>query len=86
MKYLILICFVLELSVANSQDASLTKSLLLKQLKTTHNEKDWFVPVNIALEGLTPEQVALRWTIGLPPPVLESTATGHFSGKEECKL
>ena len=38
------------------------KSILLEQLRTTHNVKDWFVPVNIALEGLTPEQV--KWTDG----------------------
>ena len=32
------------------------KSILLEQLKTTHNEKDWFVPVNIAVAGLTADQ------------------------------
>lgn len=35
------------------------KSILLEQLRTTHNQKDWFVPVNTALEGLTPEQA--KW-------------------------
>ena len=25
-------------------------------MRTTHNQKDWFVPINTALEGLTPEQ------------------------------
>ena len=38
------------------------KSILLEQLRTTHNNKDWFVPVNIALEGLTPEQA--KWNDG----------------------
>ncbi|MBS0030904.1 DinB family protein [Chitinophaga sp. 22321] len=33
-----------------------TKAILLEQLKTTHNKADWFVPVNTAIEGLTPEQ------------------------------
>jgi ketosteroid isomerase-like protein len=32
------------------------KSVLLRQLKTTHTEKDWFVPANIAVEGLTAKQ------------------------------
>ena len=32
------------------------KSILLEQLKTTHNVKDWFVPPNIAVAGLTAEQ------------------------------
>jgi uncharacterized damage-inducible protein DinB len=34
------------------------KSILLEQLRTTHGEKDWFVPPNVAVEGLTPEQAA----------------------------
>lgn len=32
------------------------RSILLEQLKTTHNQQDWFVPVSKAVEGLTPEQ------------------------------
>lgn len=32
------------------------KSILLAQLKTTHNDQDWFVPVLKGVEGLTPEQ------------------------------
>lgn len=38
------------------------KSILLRQLKTTHNLKDWFVPANLAVEGLTPKQA--MWTDG----------------------
>src|SRR5215510_13819530 len=38
------------------------KSILLEQLHTTHDVKDWFVPANIAIEGLTPEQAS--WTGG----------------------
>ena len=38
------------------------KSILLEQLKTTHNNKDWFVPANIAVEGLTADQA--NWTDG----------------------
>lgn len=36
------------------------KTVLLHQLKTTHTEKDWFVPINIALEGVTAEQAMWR--------------------------
>jgi uncharacterized damage-inducible protein DinB len=36
------------------------KSILLEQLKTTHNQKEWFVPANTAVEGLTPEQASWR--------------------------
>jgi uncharacterized damage-inducible protein DinB len=38
------------------------RSILLDQLKTTHTEKDWFVPANVAVEGLTAEQAS--WTDG----------------------
>src|SRR5687767_13252988 len=37
-----------------------TKSALLEQLKHTHNVKNWFVPVAIAVQGLTPEQAAWK--------------------------
>ncbi len=38
------------------------KSILLEQLKTTHDVKDWFVPVDSAIGGLTVEQA--NWTDG----------------------
>jgi uncharacterized damage-inducible protein DinB len=38
------------------------KSILLEQLRTTHNVEDWFVPVNVALAGVTAEQA--KWTPG----------------------
>jgi uncharacterized damage-inducible protein DinB len=38
------------------------KGVLLEQLRTTHNVKDWFVPANTAVEGLTAQQA--RWTDG----------------------
>ncbi len=37
-----------------------TLKILLEQLRTTHNESDRFVPANVAIEGLTPEQA--KWT------------------------
>jgi uncharacterized damage-inducible protein DinB len=43
-----------------AQTTSSLKEILLEQLKETHTKKDWFVPVNIALEGLTPEQAAWK--------------------------
>ena len=38
------------------------KGVLLEQLRTTHNEKDWYVPVMVAVDGITPEQA--NWTDG----------------------
>lgn len=36
------------------------KSILLEQLRASHNVKEWYAPVSIAVEGLTPQQAA--WT------------------------
>jgi uncharacterized damage-inducible protein DinB len=47
-----------------NQSSDPLRSVLLKQLKTTHNVKEWFVPVNIALEDLTPEQAMWRDSSG----------------------
>lgn len=38
------------------------KSILLEPLRTTHNQKDWFVDANTAVAGLTAEQA--NWTPG----------------------
>ena len=38
------------------------KEILLEQLHTTHDKEDWFVPISIAVEGLTAEQA--KWTDG----------------------
>lgn len=38
------------------------REVLLEQLHTTHDQEDWFVPANVAVEGLTPEQA--KWTDG----------------------
>jgi uncharacterized damage-inducible protein DinB len=59
---LLFVCLVLSLAFnASAQDekkAPTLKSILLEQLRTTHNQKDWFVPANTAVEGLTPEQAS----------------------------
>jgi uncharacterized damage-inducible protein DinB len=38
------------------------RGILVELLKTTHDKEDWFVPGNVAIAGLTPEQA--RWTDG----------------------
>jgi hypothetical protein len=58
----LLVCFlVLAFSFqcrAQNQKAppATLRSLLLHELHTTHNKADWFVPINVAVEGLTAEQ------------------------------
>ena len=59
----VLVVLILLLSVpayAQDKKTATLKTILLEQLRTTHNVKDWFVPANIAVEGLTPEQAS--WT------------------------
>ncbi len=46
----------------DKKSAPTLKGILLEQLRTTHNQKEWFVPANTAVEGLTPEQAS--WTDG----------------------
>lgn len=47
--------------MAQSDPTSPTlKSVLLEQLKTTHNQEDWFAPIKVAIEGLTPEQAGWK--------------------------
>jgi len=62
MMKLTLLLLVLSLSVAYAEDAKPTtlRGVLLEQLRTTHNEKDWFVPGKIAVEGLTAEQASWK--------------------------
>lgn len=38
------------------------RGILVELLKTTHNQKDWFVPGNTAIEGLTADQA--KWSDG----------------------
>jgi uncharacterized damage-inducible protein DinB len=59
----IVVLLVLALSFsAHAQDkkAPTLKSILLDQLRTTHNQKDWFVPANTAVEGLSAEQASWK--------------------------
>jgi uncharacterized damage-inducible protein DinB len=61
----IFICLCVSLSLlAHAEDQKPTnlRGVLLEQLRTTHDNKDWFVPGNIAVEGLTAEQA--KWTDG----------------------
>lgn len=63
---LLVVLLVLPLSVlAQTPDQKGAKDLrgiLVELLKTTHNQKDWFVPGNIAMDGLTAEQA--KWSDG----------------------
>jgi uncharacterized damage-inducible protein DinB len=58
---------VLACTFAHAQDAppkkpTTLRGVLLEQLRTTHDQEDWFVPINIAVAGLTADQA--KWTPG----------------------
>jgi uncharacterized damage-inducible protein DinB len=58
---LILILLVSVLPArAQQKPAPTIRSILLEQLKTTHTQEDWFVPANIAVQGLTADQASWR--------------------------
>jgi uncharacterized damage-inducible protein DinB len=45
---------------AQQKPAPTLRSILLEQLKTTHTQEDWFVPANVAVQGLAAEQASWR--------------------------
>jgi hypothetical protein len=65
MRSLLLTTFLAAASLTSAQTAKpappppTLRSILLSQLKSTHTAEEWFVPVNIAVANLTPEQA--RW-------------------------
>jgi hypothetical protein len=59
----------------NQQQPATLRSLLLHELHTTHNKADWFVPISVAVDGLTAEQASWQ------PP-----AGGHSAGQSTYHL
>lgn len=64
MKPAFTIAFLFCAALTSAQDTPKTdtKTVLLNLMKTTHTIKDWFVPINVALEDVTAEQAS--WTDG----------------------
>jgi uncharacterized damage-inducible protein DinB len=56
-------CLLLAVA-AYAQDKKPTslRDVLLAELRSTHTSEEWFVPANIAVKGLTPEQAS--WSDG----------------------
>jgi uncharacterized damage-inducible protein DinB len=61
-NYLLLLLLLPTAAVVGQGTSPTLKSALVEQLKSTHNTTDWFVPVNVALDGLTAEQA--MWNDG----------------------
>lgn len=56
---LALLCSTVSSAETQPKKPDTLKGILLESLRTTHNQKEWFVPVSVAVEGLTPEQA--KW-------------------------
>jgi len=59
MKTTLIVCALLQSTVLFAQTSktpATLRGILLEQLKSIHNEKEWFVPANVAIEGVTAEQ------------------------------
>lgn len=64
-KFALLLLLALPLSAQTpekKQSPTTLRGVLLEQLQTTHDKEDWFVPVSIAVDGLTAEQA--QWNPG----------------------
>ncbi len=59
---LLLLAIPLAAPAQNKKPPTTLRGVLLEQLHTTHDQEDWFVPANIAVEGLTAEQA--NWSPG----------------------
>ena len=57
---LLLLTLPLVTQAQNKKPPTTLRGVLLEQLRTTHNEEDWFVPANIAVANLTADQA--KWT------------------------
>ena len=58
-KVVVLLVLALSLHVsAEDKKPTTLRGILLEQLHTTHNQQDWFVTINSAVDGLTAEQAS----------------------------
>lgn len=63
-RVVLVLAFTMALAAQaqNKKPPTTLRGVLLEQLRTTHNEEDWFVPASIAVQGLTADQA--KWTPG----------------------
>jgi uncharacterized damage-inducible protein DinB len=60
LRIVMFLLLVSAFSYAQDKKPTTLKGVLLEQLRTTHNVKDWFVPANTAVAGLTAEQASWK--------------------------
>ena len=58
----LLLLFLVPLTTAaqTPKPPTTLRGILTEELKTTHDQEDWFVPASVAVDGLAAEQA--RWT------------------------
>ncbi|MGB6991140.1 MAG: DinB family protein, partial [Candidatus Sulfotelmatobacter sp.] len=66
----LVLMFSLTCHAQNQKQPATLRSLLLHELQTTHNQAEWFVPISVAVDGLTAEHASWQ------PP-----AGGHSAGQ-----
>jgi uncharacterized damage-inducible protein DinB len=65
MKYVAILLFAifpLGARAQNQKPPTTLRGVLLEELRTTHNQEDWFVPASTAVDGLTADQA--NWNPG----------------------
>ncbi|HEX4382799.1 MAG TPA: DinB family protein [Myxococcales bacterium] len=60
MKAMLMAAVLLSLPALAEEKKPTLRGILLEELRTAHNRKDWYVPASLAVEGLTAEQAAWR--------------------------
>ncbi|MGA2047276.1 MAG: DinB family protein [Terracidiphilus sp.] len=60
--FFLLLAIPLSVSAQDKKPPTTLRGVLLEQLHTTHDSEDWFVPANIAVQGLTAQQA--MWSPG----------------------
>jgi uncharacterized damage-inducible protein DinB len=64
MKFITAMVCGLLLACSVKTENPTVKEILIDQLKNTYTNKDWFVPVNVAVEGLTSAQANWKDSTG----------------------
>jgi uncharacterized damage-inducible protein DinB len=59
---LVLLSAPTMLLAQNSKPPTTLRGVLIEELRTTHDQEDWFVPASVAVAGLTAEQAS--WSPG----------------------
>ncbi|WKN40550.1 DinB family protein [Tunicatimonas pelagia] len=60
----VIYCCLLLISCTNQSETSLTKTILLEEVKNNHTTADWYVPLRTAVTGLTAEQADWKDSVG----------------------